>query len=118
MNMIKDGCKMKLTFDERMLMTLYNGGTRGGTINNLKNMRICISYDETFLRNLTDSVLSKLAVRPELHCLTIRGIIRKLSTYLMFQTPEQEKIPVMLSSGLWKSDTRTLFQRSWRAMEG
>ena len=65
MNMIKDGCKMKLTFDERMLMTLYNGGTRGGTINNLKNMRICISYDETFLRNLTDSVLSKLDLMTE-----------------------------------------------------
>ena len=63
--MIKDGCKMKLTFDERMLMTLYNGGTRGGTINNLKNMRICISYDETFLRNLTDSVLSKLDLMTE-----------------------------------------------------
>ena len=63
--MIKDGCKMKLTFDERMLMTLYNGGTRGGTINNLENMRICISYDETFLRNLTDSVLSKLDLMTE-----------------------------------------------------
>ena len=65
MNLIKDGCKMKLTFDERMLMTLYNGGTRGGTINNLKNMRICISHDETFLRNLTDSVLSKLDIMTE-----------------------------------------------------
>ena len=65
MNIIKDGCKMKLTFDERMLMTLYNGGTRGGTINNLKNMRICISHDETFLRNLTDSVLSKLDIMTE-----------------------------------------------------
>ena len=65
MNMIKDGCKMKLTFDERMLMTLYNTGTRGGTINNLKNMRMCISQDETFLRNLTDSVLSKLDIMTE-----------------------------------------------------
>ena len=51
---------MKLTFDERMLMTLYNGGTRRGTVRNLKNMRMCIFPDETFLRNLTDSVLSKL----------------------------------------------------------
>ena len=56
---------MNLTFDERMLMTLYNGGTRGGTINNLKNMRMCISPDETFLRNLTDSVLSKLDLMTE-----------------------------------------------------
>ena len=63
--MIKDGCKMKLTFDERMLMTLYNGGTRRGTVRNLKNMRMCISHDETFLRNLTDSVLSKLDMRTE-----------------------------------------------------
>ena len=65
--MIKDGCKMKLTFDERMLMTLYNTGTRCGTINNLKNMRMCISQDEdeTFLRNLTDSVLSKLDLMTE-----------------------------------------------------
>ena len=56
---------MNLTVDERMLMMLYNTGKRGGTINNLKNMRICISYDETFLRNLTDSVLSKLDLMTE-----------------------------------------------------
>ena len=56
---------MKLTFDERMLMTIYNTGTRGGTIDNLKNMRICISQDENFLRNLTDSVLSKLDLMTE-----------------------------------------------------
>lgn len=65
MNMIKDGCKMKLTFDERMLMTLYSTGTRRGTIDNLKNMRICISQDETFLRGLTDAVLSKLDLMTE-----------------------------------------------------
>ena len=56
---------MNLTFDERMLMTLYNTGTRGGTIDNLKNMRMCIFPDETFLRNLTDSVLSKLDLMTE-----------------------------------------------------
>ena len=56
---------MNLTFDERMLMTLYNGGTRRGTVRNLKNMRMCISPDETFLRNLTDSVLSKLDLMTE-----------------------------------------------------
>ena len=56
---------MKLTFDERMLMTIYNTGTCGGMIDNLKNMRICISQDENFLRNLTDSVLSKLDLMTE-----------------------------------------------------
>lgn len=56
---------MNLTFDERMLMTLYNTGTHGGTIRNLKNMRICISQDETFLRGLTDDVLSKLDLMTE-----------------------------------------------------
>ena len=56
---------MKLTFDERMLMTLYSTGTRHGTVRNLKNMRMCISHDETFLRNLTDSVLSKLDLMTE-----------------------------------------------------
>ena len=56
---------MNLTFDERMLMTLYNGGTRRRTVRNLKNMRMCISHDETFLRNLTDSVLSKLDLMTE-----------------------------------------------------
>ena len=65
MNIIKYGCKMKLTFDERMLMTLYKGGTRRGTVNNLKNMRMCISQDETFLRGLTDAVLSKLDLMTE-----------------------------------------------------
>ena len=43
---------MNLTFDERMLMALYNTGTRGGTIDNLKNMRMCISQDETFLHGI------------------------------------------------------------------
>ena len=56
---------MNLTVDERMLMMLYNTGTRGGTIDNLKNMRICISQDETFLRGLTDDVLSKLDIMTE-----------------------------------------------------
>ena len=56
---------MNLTFDERMLMTLYNTGTRGGTINNLKNMHMCISQDATFLRGLTDDVLSKLDLMTE-----------------------------------------------------
>ena len=56
---------MNLTFDERMLMMLYNTGTRCGTINNLKNMRMCISQDETFLRGLTDAVLSKLDIMTE-----------------------------------------------------
>ena len=56
---------MNLTFDERMLMTLYNTGTRRGTVRNLKNMRMCISQDEFFLRNLTDSVLSKLDIMTE-----------------------------------------------------
>ena len=58
---------MKLTFDERMLMTIYNTGTRRGTVRNLQNMRMCISQDEdeTFLRNLTDSVLSKLDLMTE-----------------------------------------------------
>ena len=65
MNIIKYGCKMKLTFDERMLMTLYSTGTRRGTVNNLKNMRMCISQDETFLRGLTDAVLSKLDLMTE-----------------------------------------------------
>ena len=65
MNIIKYGCKMKLTFDERMLMPLYNGWKRRGTVRNLKNMRMCISHDETFLRNLTDSVLSKLDLMTE-----------------------------------------------------
>ena len=56
---------MKLTFDERMLMTLYSTGTRHGTVRNLKNMRMCISQDETFLRGLTDDVLSKLDLMTE-----------------------------------------------------
>ena len=56
---------MNLTFDERMFMMLYNTGTRCGTINNLKNMRMCISQDETFLRGLTDAVLSKLDIMTE-----------------------------------------------------
>ena len=46
-------------------MTLYSTGTRHGTVRNLKNMRMCISQDETFLSGLTDDVLSKLDIMTE-----------------------------------------------------
>ena len=39
---------MKLTFDERMLMTIYNTGTRGGTIDNLKKCVYAYLRTKTF----------------------------------------------------------------------
>lgn len=49
-----------LTFDEITLMSLYNDGTRSGTIRALKEMRVYLDASETELLTLTDSTISKL----------------------------------------------------------
>ena len=51
---------MNITFEERQLMSLYNTGTRTGLIAALEEMRGYLAADETELRELTDSALSKL----------------------------------------------------------
>ena len=51
----------ELTFEERNLICIYNsGGTRGGVIAALKEMRNYLEADETELRELTDSTIRKL----------------------------------------------------------
>ncbi len=49
------------THDELNLMAIYNTGSREGLIEELKAMRVHLEEDETELRELTDSVLRKLA---------------------------------------------------------
>lgn len=51
---------MSFTNDEMNLMCIYNPGTREGLIASLEEMRPHLEADETELRELTDSVLSKL----------------------------------------------------------
>ena len=51
---------MNITFEERQLMSLYNTGTRTGLIAALEEMRGYLAADETELRELTDSALTKL----------------------------------------------------------
>jgi hypothetical protein len=48
------------TFDEVNLMCIYNTGNRQGLISALREMRGFLETDETELRELTDSALSKL----------------------------------------------------------
>ena len=48
------------TFDEVNLMCIYNTGNRQGLISALQEMRGFLETDETELRALTDSALSKL----------------------------------------------------------
>ena len=51
----------ELTFEERNLICIYNsGGTRGGVIAALKEMRNYLEAGETELRELMDSTLRKL----------------------------------------------------------
>ena len=51
----------ELTFEEKNLICIYNsGGTRGGVIAALKEMRNYLEADETELRELTDSTIRKL----------------------------------------------------------
>lgn len=49
-----------ITYEEQQLMSLYNTGTRQGLIDALTEMRGYLAADETELRALTDSALSKL----------------------------------------------------------
>ena len=51
---------MNITYEEQQLMSLYNTGTRQGLIDALAEMRSCLAADETELRDLTDSAISKL----------------------------------------------------------
>lgn len=51
---------MNITYEERQLMSLYNTGTRQGLIDALTEMRGYLAADETELRELTDSAISKL----------------------------------------------------------
>ena len=51
---------MNITYEEQLLMSLYNTGTRQGLIDALTEMRGYLAADETELRKLTDSAISKL----------------------------------------------------------
>ena len=51
---------MSFTHDEINLMTIYNTGSRAGLIEELTAMRGYLEEDETELRELTDSVITKL----------------------------------------------------------
>lgn len=50
-----------LTNDEMNLMCIYDTGDRKGLIKALSEMRQELSADETALRELTDSTISKLS---------------------------------------------------------
>ena len=48
------------TFEETNLLCIYNTGSRAGLMETLTEMRRELSPEETELRELTDSALSKL----------------------------------------------------------
>ena len=48
------------TFEETNLLCIYNTGSRAGLVDALNEMRGELSPEETELRELTDSALSKL----------------------------------------------------------
>lgn len=52
---------MNFDREERMLMMLYNTGTRLGLMQELRLMQCYLQSDETALRELSDSVIGKLA---------------------------------------------------------
>jgi hypothetical protein len=51
---------MFLTYDETMLMAIYNTGSREGLIEKLTEMRSYLEIEEEELRFLTDSAIGKL----------------------------------------------------------
>ena len=51
---------MQFNHDERMLMMLYNTGTRQGLVRELRLMQCYLMPDETALRELSEGVIEKL----------------------------------------------------------
>ena len=51
---------MNFNHEERMLMMLYNTGTRMGLIHELRLMQCYLLPDETAMRELSESVIEKL----------------------------------------------------------
>ena len=49
-----------LTYDETMILAIYNTGTRTGTKDALVEMRAYLELDETDLRELTNTAIRKL----------------------------------------------------------
>lgn len=49
-----------VTYDEQQLIAIHNAGTRTDTITALKEMREYISAEETELKAITDSAISRL----------------------------------------------------------
>ena len=49
-----------VTYDEQQLIAIHNAGTRMDTISALKEMREYISAEETELKAITDSAISRL----------------------------------------------------------
>ena len=49
-----------ITYDEQQLITIFNTGTRKGTISALQKMSVELEPDEAELRELTLSSLTKL----------------------------------------------------------
>ena len=51
---------MNITYEEQQLMSIYNTGTRLGSIQALSEMHTYLDKDEQELRDLTDSAIEKL----------------------------------------------------------
>ena len=51
---------MNFNHEERMLMMLYNTGTRLGLVHELRLMQCYLMPDETALRELSEQVIEKL----------------------------------------------------------
>ena len=56
----KRGLNMNFNHEERMLMMLYNTGTRLGLVQELRLMQCYLMPDETALRELSENVIDKL----------------------------------------------------------
>ena len=56
----KESDNMNLTFDETNVLCIYAGETKEDTVTALKEMREALSDEDAELREITDSVLTKL----------------------------------------------------------
>lgn len=60
-----------LTFEESVLLNIYNSGSREDTLHQLKTMKSYISDGETEMKELTESLIKKLSYMSETEFLAL-----------------------------------------------
>ena len=78
---------MNFNHEELMLMMLYNTGTRLGLIHELRLMQCYLMPDETALRELSEGVIEKLKLDPQVPALSPTLLLHLKDLFVSFYLP-------------------------------